>query len=165
MIGQRNFCPMRIKFISHRGNVKGVDPVRENTKKYIDEAIKLGYDVEIDIRTKDDVLYLGHDTPDERVTLQWLKDRVEFLWIHLKDYKSLMTFCNLDNDFRYFCHQGDDFTLVSNGLVWCHKTNNKMNNKCIIPLLSLKEVEEYNQNEFYGVCSDFVQQCKEKFEV
>ena len=162
--GQRNFYPMAIKFISHRGNINKIVPDRENTKKYIDEAIKLGYDVEIDIRTKDGLLYLGHDTADEIVEMDWLNDRKENLWLHLKDYDSLTTFCNHENKFQYFCHQSDDFTLVSSGLIWCHAIHNKMNKNCIIPLLSLEEVKNYKQNNFYAVCSDFVEQCKEKFE-
>ena len=154
----------KVKFISHRGNVRKINPDRENTKKYIDEAIKLGYDVEIDIRTKADALYLGHDSTDEPVGIKWLAERKDKLWLHIKDYDSLITFCDSNDNFKYFCHQSDDFTLVSNGLIWCHKVDNKMTDNCIIPLLSLEEVHEYNQYTFYGVCSDFVEQCKDKFE-
>jgi hypothetical protein len=152
-----------MKFISHRGNVNQILPDRENTKEYIDEALAAGYDVEIDIRTLNGELWLGHDTPDYKVTIEWLQERKDNLWIHVKDYESLITFCDLDIEFQFFCHQGDEFTLVSNGKVWCHGVDNKMNTHCIIPLLSLKEVQNYNQTNFYAVCSDFVEQCKEKF--
>ena len=50
-------------FISHRGNLDGLNPDRENSPDYIDEAIKLGFDVEVDVRTKDGQLWLGHDEP------------------------------------------------------------------------------------------------------
>ncbi len=155
---------MSMVFISHRGNINQIISHRENSKEYIDEAIQKGYDVEIDVRTKNNNLWLGHDTPDYPVTIEWLRARKDKLWIHIKDYESLMTFCNNKIEFKYFCHQSDDFTLVSNGTVWCHKVGNKMNDKCIIPLLSLKEVQNYNQYAFYGICSDFIEQCKEKFE-
>ena len=36
-------------FISHRGNLNGKNKKLENTPKYIIEAIKKGYHVEIDI--------------------------------------------------------------------------------------------------------------------
>ena len=39
-----------MKYISHRGNINGKDLMLENSPKYIDRALKLGYDVEIDIR-------------------------------------------------------------------------------------------------------------------
>ena len=47
--------------ISHRGNVKGRFEEFENSPSYIDKAIELGYDVEVDIRYISEVLYLGHD--------------------------------------------------------------------------------------------------------
>ncbi len=36
--------------ISHRGNLDGPIPERENSPDYIDQAIKWGFVVEIDIR-------------------------------------------------------------------------------------------------------------------
>ncbi len=35
--------------ISHRGNISGKLPERENTVDYIQEALGLGYDVEVDV--------------------------------------------------------------------------------------------------------------------
>ena len=49
--------------ISHRGNIDGKKPHLENQPDYIDEAIALGYDVEIDVWLIDGVLFLGHDAP------------------------------------------------------------------------------------------------------
>jgi len=46
--------------ISHRGNIDG-KTLLENQPSYIDDAIDLGYDVEIDIWYIGDKLYLGHD--------------------------------------------------------------------------------------------------------
>ena len=46
-----------MKLISHRGNLNGRIPERENHPDYIDEAIEAGYDVEIDIWLNDGVLY------------------------------------------------------------------------------------------------------------
>ncbi len=58
--------------ISHRGNIDGVNIERENTISYIQEAINLGYDVEIDVWYKDDNLYLGHDYGSNYIILNWL---------------------------------------------------------------------------------------------
>ena len=51
------------RFISHRGNIDGRDPEKENTEEYIDTARMLGFDVEIDVWKIADSLYLGHDYP------------------------------------------------------------------------------------------------------
>ena len=68
--------------ISHRGNLNGPNPERENSPKYIDEAIEAGYDVEIDIWLNDGILYLGHDSIQYETSLQWLENRKNKLWIY-----------------------------------------------------------------------------------
>ena len=40
-----------MKIISHRGNIRGPNPEKENRPSYIDCALGNGYDVEIDINT------------------------------------------------------------------------------------------------------------------
>ena len=43
-----------MKIISHRGNIRGAIPDKENRPSYIDCAIGSGYDVEIDLRMIDE---------------------------------------------------------------------------------------------------------------
>ena len=38
-----------MKFISHRGNLYGPNPKLENKPTYIIEALKMGFDVEVDV--------------------------------------------------------------------------------------------------------------------
>ena len=64
-----------MKLISHRGNINGENIELENTPDYIDEAISLGYDVEIDIWKDEDGFYLGHDEPTYPINLEWLVER------------------------------------------------------------------------------------------
>ena len=52
-----------MKFISHRGNLNGPIEEYENHPEYILEALKKGFNVEIDVRVKNDTFYLGHDFP------------------------------------------------------------------------------------------------------
>ena len=56
-----------MKVISHRGNIKGSIPDKENRPSYIDCAIGNGYDVEIDIRMIGGELWLGHDEPQYKI--------------------------------------------------------------------------------------------------
>ena len=150
-----------MRFIAHRGNITGPQPSEENKTEYIDAAIAQGYDVEIDLRTENGELYLGHDTPDHKVTLTWLLDRKENLWIHVKDYDSLVTIS--DTELKYFCHEQDKYTLTSNGYIWSHDLKNKMNQKCIVPLLSKQSVLDYKQSDFYAVCTDYILDSIQKF--
>lgn len=150
-------------FISHRGNLNGVHPELENSPNYIDSCLEKGFDCEIDLRMKDGVPHLGHDTPDYPVTVDWLKDRIGSLWIHVKEYDALIwLISNLPNAI-YFCHESDKYTLVSNGYIWSHDLNNRMTNSCVIPLLSQESVRSYGQFGFGAVCSDYIYDCISRF--
>lgn len=141
--------------ISHRGNINGILKSRENTLSYIEEAIKSGYDVEVDLRTAQGQTFLGHDAPDHPVPLPWLQGRKDRLWIHAKDVGALV-FCK-ENSLRYFFHERDDQTVISNGLFWTHDLGN-VTEYSIIPLISDKiSVKEFARfKNCYGICSDFV---------
>ena len=54
--------------ISHRGNINGRIPDLENSPDYIDAAIKLGYDVEVDVWFYNDSFFLGLEPTGERVS-------------------------------------------------------------------------------------------------
>jgi hypothetical protein len=150
-------------YISHRGNLDGINTKRENSLDYIDEAINAGYDVEIDLRCKNNRLFLGHDTPDYPVADDWLRERKDSLWIHVKDYFSLVWILKNDFGYKYFCHENDRYTLTSNGYVWSHDLKNKMTDRCIVPLLSKKQIERFSQRKFYAVCTDYPVFCKNFF--
>ena len=148
-------------YISHRGNLEGKWAERENSPDYIDRAIKLGYDVEVDLRSKNEELWLGHDYPQYKVSIVWLMARRKNLWIHVKDYGALVSI--MRTELKFFCHEQDKYTLTSNGYIWSHDLTNKANDKCIIPLLSSESVSSYNQEDFYAVCSDYIYECEKKF--
>ena len=150
-------------FISHRGNLDGVNTQRENEPAYIEECLSKGFHCEIDLRMKDGVPYLGHDTPDYPVSAEWIRKRWYYLWIHVKEYQALIWLMKNCPGTNYFCHESDRYTLISNGLIWSHDLENQMNDKCIIPLLSRESVMSYNQTGFVGVCSDYIYDCVEKF--
>ena len=50
-------------YISHRGNIFGPNKIEENKIEYINHAVKLGFDVEIDVWFYKNNYYLGHDEP------------------------------------------------------------------------------------------------------
>jgi len=147
--------------ISHRGNLEGEWAEKENSPDYIDRAIELGYDIEVDLCSKDGKLWLGHDRPQYKISIVWLLRRKKNLWIHVKDYGALVRI--MRTKLKFFCHEQDKYTLTSNGYIWSHDLTNKVNDKCIIPLLSSESVSSYDQKGFYAVCSDYIYECEEKF--
>lgn len=151
-------------YISHRGNLYGPNPERENSPAYIQEAIEQEFHVEIDLRMLNGIPHLGHDFPEYPVSEQWLLERKDYLWIHAKEYASLQ-WVHARQGLIYFCHEHDTYTLVSNGKIWCHDWKNEMNEHCVLPLITKASVESYNylHHTLYAVCSDYLFDCKEKF--
>ena len=62
--------------ISHRGNLNGSIAEKENSPSYIDEAIKSGFHVEIDLFAIGKTLFLGHDFPQYKIDEEFLEDLV-----------------------------------------------------------------------------------------
>lgn len=102
-------------YIAHRGNVNGRVESYENQPAYIDRAIELGYDVEIDMWWVDGRTYLGHDEPQYEVDDEWLSQRADKLWVHCKNVELLNWIRN--TILYYFWHTNDDYTLISNKMV------------------------------------------------
>ena len=76
-----------MRLISHRGNINGPRPEKENEPAYIQGAIALGYDVEIDVWNIGGNWFLGHDEPTYSIDIEFLKD--ERLLCHAKNLPAL----------------------------------------------------------------------------
>jgi hypothetical protein len=148
--------------IAHRGNTIGPNIEKENHPDYIDEAIKKGFDVEVDIRgSLDSALYLGHDMPQYKVTPDWLFERASYLWIHAKDIMALYSFNAHSDLLNVFWHQHDDHTLTKNGYIWAYPGSVLTPHSiCVMP----ENVEgKYNTKDLKncaGICSDFIETYK-----
>ncbi len=117
--------------IAHRGNVHGPNKERENTPDYIDEALNLGFDCEIDVWMKDGNLYLGHDEPVTPITVNFLHDRSSKLWCHAKNLEALEFL--VENSFNAFFHDSDEYTITSKGYIWAHtKSKLSKNTICVM---------------------------------
>ena len=73
-----------MKLIAHRGNINGPNKEKENHPDHINDALKIGYDVEIDIWHVNCKWYLGHDEPKYEVTDYSFLQK-DGLWIHAKN--------------------------------------------------------------------------------
>lgn len=144
-----------MKFIAHRGNLTGSNPIRENSIDYIEEAISAGFDVEIDLRVEDNECYLGHDDPQYFVTLEWLRKYKDVLWIHCKNREALEKLSSSAVEFNYFWHETDCYTLTSKGIGWVYPGKQSYSNSVVVMPETVDLCDEYI-NEVYGICTDKV---------
>jgi alpha-glucosidase (family GH31 glycosyl hydrolase) len=142
--------------ISHRGNLTGKLPNLENNPEYIDIAIKKGFFVEIDLRTMNGKLFLGHDAPQYEINYDWLKRRSGSIWVHCKD-KDALEYC-LNNNLHCFWHDTDDYTITNRGYIWAYPGKESAGPLCIMVMPErVWPVEEIKNLNTFGVCSDFVE--------
>ena len=147
--------------IAHRGNITGPQPSRENTPGYIDIALALGYDVELDVWGGDGRLWLGHDLSAAiPISTVFLKERDPHLWVHCKNAMAIQMILELAPGVRFFFHHADDYTLTSDGFVWCYpgKTPPTPRSITVLPetVMRRESIPGYLKEEHVvGVCSDY----------
>lgn len=142
--------------IAHRGNLQGPTPSLENNPSYVLEAIDSGFSVEIDLRVKDNELYLGHDYAQYKIDEQFLTDNKSELWVHCKDSEAFNKAIELN--LNCFWHNIDDYTMTSYGYVWCFPGKEPVGKMSIAVLPELyEEVSNINlEGKVIGICSDYV---------
>lgn len=141
--------------ISHRGNVNGKQHDKENHPNYIDNALNLGYDVEIDVWVIEGTYYLGHDEPQYIITQHWLNERKNKLWIHCKNLEAIEWFF-LIKGFNYFWHETDTITLTSQKYIWAHPGKQPIKNSIAV----MPEIYQDNLDVCKGICTDNINKYK-----
>ena len=117
--------------VSHRGNISGPNLERENTPKYIKEAILAGYDVEVDVWFVEGEFWLGHDKPEVLISEKYLENRR--LWCHAKNKDALEKMIE-NRKIHCFWHQDDDIQLTSQGYLWTYPNKPYGKNSiCVLP--------------------------------
>ncbi len=139
--------------ISHRGNIRGAVPDKENRPSYIDCAIGSGFHVEIDVRSINGELWLGHDFPQYKVDHNWLDKRRHYLWLHCKNLEAAKE-CWA---YHSFCHSSDSFVYTSTGIIWLHDLTQKIDHTTIIPLINKEDIETFmpGYEKPFGICTDY----------
>jgi hypothetical protein len=142
--------------ISHRGNICGPNPKRENSPSYVLEAIGAGYNVEVDVWLINDEFYLGHDKPIHGIDLDFLVKNFNSLWCHAKDIDALSTM--IHQGIHCFWHQTDDVTLTSKGYLWTYPGKQLTRNSiAVLPEYAPPGRQDIIRSGCYGVCSDLVE--------
>jgi len=144
-----------MKIISHRGNLDGPGSCEENNPEWIDEVIRMKFDVEIDL-WYDEGFYLGHDKPEYPIDGKWLEDRSKFLWVHCKNPEALYNVEKL-HGINYFWHQSDQYVLTSKSFVWVYPNKKLLKYSiCVLPEIGVNGIIE----ECYAICTDFPERYK-----
>lgn len=139
-----------MKLISHRGNIDGKNPKEENSIPYIQNALKVGYDVEIDVWYVNEKWYLGHDEPQYKVKYDFLT--LDGLWLHAKNGDALYHLLQ-DRGCNVFYHTDEDWVLTSKKYIWTYPNQLLYPNSiCVLPELG------YNGDlkNCKGICSDYI---------
>lgn len=143
-----------MKLIAHRGNIKGPNPKLENKPSYIDEALNMGYFVEVDI-WYDKGWWLGHDEPLYKYSIATLNYENKLIH-HAKNIEALRLLLGYRH-FHSFWHQTDDYTLTSQGYIWVYPNRSLPKNSiCVLPEQYTCPIEEKVLKKCYGICSDYI---------
>jgi hypothetical protein len=147
-----------MKIICHRGNINGPNIFTENHPDQIDLCISKGYDVEVDLWCHYGEFYLGHNKGMDRISLSYLVERKDKLWIHCKNQDALFALNNLG--FNYFWHQEDDVTITSHEFIWAYPGKQKKPYSNLVVLDFSKDVNfnDYKKLGVYAVCVDYVEE-------
>lgn len=140
-----------MKIIAHRGNTDGPSS-KENSVAQIEKCITLGFDVEIDLWCVGEALYLGHDAPRHKTSLDFLLSHGDMLYVHAKNLPALRKL--IGSGLNYFWHQNDAFTLTSHCDIWTYP-NQEVTDESIIVCESKDDLLRYCDTIAYGVCTDY----------
>jgi hypothetical protein len=156
-----------MKIISHRGNIDGPQSITENTIQSIEAALGMGFDVEVDVWKVGDIVYLGHDGPQEQVPTHYYND--PRIWFHCKNVDALnhlRLFALLPHKLKYFWHQTDDYCLVSNEKIWVYPGKPLLYDSIAVIPEILPEYCAYGDELWscHAICTDYPLRYKSLYE-
>jgi len=136
--------------ISHRGNIKGPNPERENSPSYIMEALHQGFQVEADVWWHREGFVLGHDQPTYPIEFGFLFQ--SNLWCHAKNTTALIRMVN--HHIHCFWHQNDDVVLTSQNYLWTFPGKTIAHERAIAVMP--ETVKDWDYRQAIGICSDYI---------
>ena len=143
--------------IAHRGNINGPSE-EENSPEHIRLALKMGYDVEIDVWYHNNKWFLGHDAPTYEVTSSFVSSLLNpyatKIWIHAKNIKAVEKLS--ETGMHWFWHDKDEMTLTSQCFMWCY-SGVYVKDGITVELGKPKMIPE----SVLGICTDYAKLWKE----
>lgn len=143
-----------MKLISHRGNLNGPIPEKENSPDYVQESLDKGYWVEIDVWFIDGKWFLGHDKPQYEVSFEFLfKPR---LFLHAKNGDA---YYHMWREWQLNCfwHTNENWILTTYDEIWTYPNEQLYPDSiCVLPELGYKG----DLKNCSGICSDYIEKYK-----
>ena len=147
--------------ISHRANLNGPNDPRENSPDLILEVLAMGFHVEVDVWYKDEKFFLGHDSPDYEIQLEFLANSQ--IWCHAKNVECLERLLS-NESINCFFHDTDDVTLTSKNYMWTFPNRRLTKSSiCVLP-----EIAEYSDSDLKickGICTDYPIKYRERLKL
>jgi hypothetical protein len=128
-------------------------------------CIESGFDCEVDLWIKDDTFLLGHDFGEYLISLKWLRDRENSLWVHCKNGDAL-TYLNESkgNEINFFWHESDKYSLTSNAKIWVFPGHQLFPGSiAVLPELWLNEERGPELSRCFAVCTDYPEKYKKEY--
>lgn len=142
--------------ISHRGNLNGPNPPRENSWNYILEALFYHPQlyVEIDIWQSGSLepLYLGHDHPQYEINIWELRKYRNRLVCHAKTVHALQTL--VESGLHSFYHHNDSVVLTSKRWLWIYPTAQIVSTGIWVLPETIIDLDK-DKIECRGICTDY----------
>ena len=143
--------------ICHRGNLNGPTKELENNFGILIQRAIQGSHVELDVWYHENNLWLGHDKPEYKITIDWLASSKRRL-IHAKNGTTFEHLLQESGrkalDLHIFYHTEEDYVLTNKGLVICYPGKPLLQGS----LSMMPERASYTQSDLektFSVCSDF----------
>jgi hypothetical protein len=134
--------------ISHRGNINGRIEEAENRPDYIEDTLRLGYNVEVDVWFLDNKFYLGHDEALYAIDKRFFDN--PRLWVHCKNIDAVLALQY--SKVHYFWHENDTITLTSQGFIWAYPGKQPIKNSIAV----MPELYNDDLTSCIGICSDYI---------
>jgi len=138
-------------YIAHRGNTRGPNPDKENHPDYIRDAIRKGYDVEVDVWLIDGKYILGHDEAQYEVADYFLENPK--LWVHCKSIVAMTALLDPGFPVHTFFHDKDPCVLTSRKWIWTYPGYPVLGWRSIAVMP--ERVPDWDLSKAGGVCTDF----------
>lgn len=145
-------------YISHRGNLDGPTPEKENHPDYIMKALHQGFDVELDVWFINNKYYLGHNEPTYEIKEEFLYQ--DLFWQHAKNLEALSQLMSMSRftDINCFYHISDDYVLTSKGWIWTYPGKPVVSG-CIA--VKPEKFLNWDVSKAFGICTDYPFKYKE----
>ena len=146
--------------IAHRGNIIGPNSEMENRPNYIDEAIMMGFDCEIDLWMEQGDLFLGHDSGTYQIEPHFLFDRKDYLWVHCKNFAALDWATKTHGLINAFWHDSDTYAVTTKHNIWTIKGNTTGDTTVWVD--NSKTALMDLPSSLYGICGDYIGMVREE---